>query len=224
MLVPPVISAHLPEFESRHCDGMWQYVTNMTAETIVSAETVVGDSINHSFIVLSLKFWQLSDGSSWQAVRRDRMTSRACQIRALYPSTFYIPITRSTPCRPCCKHVDRPIDPWSTGIFSRLQYSSQLMFALWWLHKTLSPKSDQALAGRYHHHLRQAFFLQPFGTMALRDGRHRVPDVKFRVLIIGRANAGKTSILKRVCDTTESPAIFRLGPGGARNEVCPRSW
>jgi hypothetical protein len=36
----------------------------------------------------------------------------------------------------------------------------------------------------------------------------RVPDyAKFRVLIIGRANAGKTSILQRVCDTTENPEI-----------------
>jgi len=48
-------------------------------------------------------------------------------------------------------------------------------------------------------------------------------DVKFRVLIIGRANAGKTTILQRVCDTTESPEIYRLGPGGDRYQVCSRS-
>ena len=52
----------------------------------------------------------------------------------------------------------------------------------------------------------------------------KVPDnVKFRVLIIGRANAGKTSILQRVCDTTESPLIYRLGPRGAREPVHPHS-
>ncbi|KAH8986759.1 hypothetical protein EDB86DRAFT_2809421 [Lactarius hatsudake] len=39
----------------------------------------------------------------------------------------------------------------------------------------------------------------------------RIPDVQFRVLIIGRANAGKTSILKRICETTESPVIYRGG-------------
>ncbi|KAF8262776.1 hypothetical protein EI94DRAFT_1808256 [Lactarius quietus] len=39
--------------------------------------------------------------------------------------------------------------------------------------------------------------------------RRRIPDIKFRVLIIGRANAGKTTILQRVCDTTESPTIYR---------------
>ena len=39
----------------------------------------------------------------------------------------------------------------------------------------------------------------------------RIPHLRFRVLIIGRANAGKTSILQRVCDTTESPKIYRRG-------------
>jgi GTPase SAR1 family protein len=39
----------------------------------------------------------------------------------------------------------------------------------------------------------------------------RIPDLRFRVLVIGRANAGKTSILQRVCDTTESPMIYREG-------------
>ncbi|KAH9006717.1 hypothetical protein EDB84DRAFT_1426295, partial [Lactarius hengduanensis] len=39
----------------------------------------------------------------------------------------------------------------------------------------------------------------------------RIPNIKLRVLIIGRANAGKTSILQRVCDTTDSPIIYRGG-------------
>ena len=39
----------------------------------------------------------------------------------------------------------------------------------------------------------------------------RLPAIKFRVLIIGRANAGKTSILQRICETTESPTIYRAG-------------
>jgi hypothetical protein len=33
---------------------------------------------------------------------------------------------------------------------------------------------------------------------------------RFRVLIIGRANAGKTTILQRVCHTTEQPKIFNV--------------
>ncbi|KAF8258915.1 hypothetical protein EI94DRAFT_1691022 [Lactarius quietus] len=49
--------------------------------------------------------------------------------------------------------------------------------------------------------------------------RSLIPDIKFRVLIIGRANAGKTSILQRVCDTTDSPVIYRR-MGSRREEVC----
>ncbi|KAH9061036.1 GTP-binding protein [Lactarius vividus] len=43
--------------------------------------------------------------------------------------------------------------------------------------------------------------------MPLQD--RQLPKIKFRVLIVGRANAGKTSILQRVCDTTDSPVIYR---------------
>ena len=39
--------------------------------------------------------------------------------------------------------------------------------------------------------------------------RRRIPEIQFRVLIIGRANAGKTSILQRICDTTNSPIVYR---------------
>jgi GTPase SAR1 family protein len=58
--------------------------------------------------------------------------------------------------------------------------------------------------------------------------KRRVPDIPFRVLIIGRANAGKTSILQRVCETTDSPIIYR-GTEEERVEVrgpsfCLRIW
>ncbi|KAF8265074.1 hypothetical protein EI94DRAFT_387204 [Lactarius quietus] len=39
--------------------------------------------------------------------------------------------------------------------------------------------------------------------------RRRIPEIQFRVLILGRANAGKTSVLQRVCDTTKSTTIYR---------------
>ncbi|KIM26280.1 hypothetical protein M408DRAFT_313665 [Serendipita vermifera MAFF 305830] len=42
--------------------------------------------------------------------------------------------------------------------------------------------------------------------MNLQDIKRRCK--KFRILIIGRANAGKTTILKRVCDTTEEPEVY----------------
>ena len=47
--------------------------------------------------------------------------------------------------------------------------------------------------------------------MSTEQTRRRIPDIRFRVLIIGRANAGKMTILQRVCDTTESPMIYRGG-------------
>src|SRR6266850_1706963 len=56
-------------------------------------------------------------------------------------------------------------------------------------------------------------------TMAAQQNLSPVPDIKLRVLIIGRANAGKTSILQRVCDTTESPRIYRRGQSGRRERV-----
>ncbi|KAH9028966.1 hypothetical protein EDB85DRAFT_1569739 [Lactarius pseudohatsudake] len=43
----------------------------------------------------------------------------------------------------------------------------------------------------------------------IQQPRRRIPEFSFRVLIIGRANAGKTSILQRICETTESPIIYR---------------
>ena len=45
--------------------------------------------------------------------------------------------------------------------------------------------------------------------MNTEQARRRIPNFQFRVLIIGRANAGKTSILQRVCETTESPTVYR---------------
>ena len=41
-----------------------------------------------------------------------------------------------------------------------------------------------------------------------RAQKARELTTRFRVLIIGRANAGKTTILQRVCHTTEQPKIF----------------
>ena len=31
---------------------------------------------------------------------------------------------------------------------------------------------------------------------------------RFRILVIGRSNAGKTTLLQRVCNTTELPKVF----------------
>ena len=44
--------------------------------------------------------------------------------------------------------------------------------------------------------------------------------VQFRVLVIGRANAGKTSILQSVCETTESPVVQRQQGRMIVEDVC----
>ena len=36
----------------------------------------------------------------------------------------------------------------------------------------------------------------------------RAKYTHFRILVIGRANAGKTTLIKRVCNTTEEPCIY----------------
>ena len=63
------------------------------------------------------------------------------------------------------------------------------------------------------------FDLHHLATMSQKQLNFRVPDIKFRVSIVGRANAGKTSILQRVCGTTESPKIYRV-TNDTRQEVC----
>ena len=36
----------------------------------------------------------------------------------------------------------------------------------------------------------------------------RAKYTHFRILVIGRANAGKTTLLQRVCNTAEDPCIY----------------
>ena len=43
---------------------------------------------------------------------------------------------------------------------------------------------------------------------------------RFRILIVGRANAGKTTLLQRVCNTTENPEVFD-GAGNKVNTILP---
>ncbi|KIK42275.1 hypothetical protein CY34DRAFT_12477 [Suillus luteus UH-Slu-Lm8-n1] len=43
-------------------------------------------------------------------------------------------------------------------------------------------------------------------TIDAQDLRERIG--RFRVLILGRANAGKTTILQKVCNTTDDPEIY----------------
>ncbi|KAH9052332.1 GTP-binding protein [Lactarius vividus] len=49
--------------------------------------------------------------------------------------------------------------------------------------------------------------------MDTQQPRRTVPKFQFRVLVIGRANSGKTTILQRICETTDSPTFYRIFQG-----------
>ena len=51
------------------------------------------------------------------------------------------------------------------------------------------------------------------------DKKLRAKFKCFRVLILGRANAGKTTILQKVCNTDEQPVIFD-GKGQKASNLC----
>ena len=55
----------------------------------------------------------------------------------------------------------------------------------------------------------QSLFNPPTTIMSDRDAYDlRATYTRFRILVIGRANAGKTTLLQRVCNTTEDPCIY----------------
>src|SRR5258705_482890 len=49
---------------------------------------------------------------------------------------------------------------------------------------------------------------KPVPVSSVQSERIRDKAGRFHVLILGRANAGKTTILQKVCNTTEEPDIF----------------
>jgi GTPase SAR1 family protein len=51
------------------------------------------------------------------------------------------------------------------------------------------------------------------------DSKLRQKFKRFRILIIGRANAGKTTILQRVCKTQENPEIYNSDGEQVRNKI-----
>ena len=46
---------------------------------------------------------------------------------------------------------------------------------------------------------------------------------RFRILVVGRANAGKTTLLQRVCNTTENPEVFDGAGGKVNTALCATS-
>ncbi|KAH9023356.1 hypothetical protein EDB84DRAFT_1564738 [Lactarius hengduanensis] len=85
----------------------------------------------------------------------------------------------------------------------RLEDSKHRVTVTFLYRKSKSPADVTRVLGS------QTTFTNTIAPMDTQQSRRRIPEVQFRVLIIGRANAGKTSILKRICETTESPVIYR---------------
>jgi GTPase SAR1 family protein len=54
--------------------------------------------------------------------------------------------------------------------------------------------------------------------MTERARRIRAYCPLFRILVIGRANAGKTTILQKVCNTTDEPEIHNSDGEKVRNQ------
>jgi hypothetical protein len=98
---------------------------------------------------------------------------------------------------------------YTTGIITVLVYV--------YYYRSIASVTRRHLGPPYQSHACSAHLhLQTIRTM---DKQQDIPvpgDVTFRVLIIGRANAGKTSILQRVCGTTESPEIYTVNQWGDR--------
>ncbi|KAH9056848.1 hypothetical protein EDB87DRAFT_1686730 [Lactarius vividus] len=100
----------------------------------------------------------------------------------------------------------------------RLEDSNHSVTVTFVYRKSKSPADVSRVFGS------QAAFTNIVAPMNTQQLRRRIPEVQFRVLIIGRANAGKTSILQRICETTESPVIYhrneevKLDPSMDRGE------
>ena len=70
-------------------------------------------------------------------------------------------------------------------------------------HISLGPRSDNSSIPKVQ--------TEALGVADLMQ--HVEPDLmrkfrRFRILIIGRANAGKTTILQRICNSTEEPEVY----------------
>ena len=44
----------------------------------------------------------------------------------------------------------------------------------------------------------------------------------FRILVLGRSNAGKTTLLQRVCNTTELPGVFNAKGEKVNHFILPQ--
>ena len=78
-----------------------------------------------------------------------------------------------------------------------------------WEHEALRPEVNQSptLKQRFSRSILPIIRINPrdMADLAMADIRSRIPS--FRILIIGKANAGKTTILRKICETTDTPTV-----------------
>lgn len=79
------------------------------------------------------------------------------------------------------------------------------------------PKSMKASQQAIEQTTQQTSTKSPFSIDDYRAQVIRLKCGKFRILIIGRANAGKTTILQRTCDTMDDPVIYNRKGQEVRN-------
>jgi hypothetical protein len=104
------------------------------------------------------------------------------------------------------------VEGWEEFLFGALVEPTTVAIAMIERGDTEKRRQHIVLVSRLMHrsHIDQRPFALPNTVSPMDTEPHRqVPEITFRVLIIGRANAGKTSILQRVCETTESPFVYR---------------
>ena len=113
--------------------------------------------------------------------------------------------------------VGEIIDGTDSGV-ERKSLIRQLIFVLCLYDKHTTQVQPSHTCRISYQHLDPSFFSQDFRAMYAQQDHPQIPDLKFRVLIVGRANAGKTSILQKVCETTEKPEIFGLDSSRTRDQ------
>jgi hypothetical protein len=133
-----------------------------------------------------------------------------------------ISVTRSYPSRPIKipSFIDSNERSWLVS-WSLLYLVSKRLLGKW-QHTNISSSNFAAdsRAPCFRPLATAVFHLTHIAVMATQQIPPNVPfEVKFRILIIGRANAGKTTILQRICDTTESPKVYRADSSGRRKQV-----
>jgi len=79
----------------------------------------------------------------------------------------------------------------------------------------------QRFSVSFHQLLTTHYFAKAVHDMQPHDIKKKIG--RFRILVVGRANAGKTTLLQRVCNTTENPEVFNGAGKKVNTTFCATS-